>query len=294
MITALAPRNPIRRRGITVPGGEIAALEFGPADRPLDAIFLHANGFNGGAYQSILAPLGETWRVLAVDQRGHGRSTLPAEPFANQAWTLFRDDLLALLGALGETPRVLSGHSMGGTVCVLAAAERTDAAERLVLFDPVVITPERLASLGPEGLRNSPLALGALKRRAVFPDRETAFQNWRGRGAFRTWPDESLRDYLADGLLDTDDGQVRLACAPEWEASNFAAHFHDTLGAFARVTAPIRILRAEIGSTCGLESREADLVASGRVRIETVAGASHFLPMERPELVRAALTEALS
>lgn len=292
MTIAAPPFSAARRRAVSVPGGDIAALEFGPADRPLDVIFLHANGFNAGTYATVLAPLGEQLRVLAVDQRGHGRTTLPAEPWTYDSWLILRDDLLALLEGLGETPTVLSGHSMGGTVSLLAAAERADAARRLMLFDPVVVTAERQAMMGAEGFRNSPLALGAQRRRAVFADREAALQAYSGRGAFKTWPEASLRDYLADGLAEGDDGQVHLACRPEWEASNFAAHFHDTVGAFARVRAPIRILKAEVGSTCGLEAHEGEVLADRHVRLETIPGTTHFLPMERPDLVRAALIEA--
>jgi surface antigen len=75
MTIAASPLSAARRRQVAVPGGAIAALEFGPADRPLDVLFLHANGFNAGTYADILAPLGDRLRILAVDQRGHGLTT---------------------------------------------------------------------------------------------------------------------------------------------------------------------------------------------------------------------------
>lgn len=292
MTIAASPFSAARRRAVAVPGGTIAGLEFGPADRPLDILFLHANGFNAGTYADVLSPLGERLRVLAVDQRGHGRTTLPADPEAHDAWLVFRDDLLALLDALGETPTVMAGHSMGGTVSLHAAAARPDAARRLVLFDPVVVTAERLAMAGPGGLKDSPLAVGARRRRATFPSRQAAFEAYSGRGAFRTWSEASLRGYLEDGLLEGEDGQLHLACRPDWEAANFGAHHHDTVGAFSRSSVPIRVLKAEIGSTCGLEAEEIAALTGGRSRTETVPGTSHFLPMERPDLVRAALSEA--
>ena len=69
-----------RARRIDLPsrGGAVAALEFGAAERPVDLVFVHANGFNARTYRSILAPLADGWRILAVDQRGHGATTLPA------------------------------------------------------------------------------------------------------------------------------------------------------------------------------------------------------------------------
>lgn len=291
MTIAAFPLSAARRREIAVQGGTIAGLEFGPADRPLDLLFLHATGFNAGTYAGILGPLGDRLRILAVDQRGHGRTTLPAEPWSYDAWVVYRDDILALLDALGETPAVMSGHSMGGTVSLLTAAVRPEATKRLVLLDPVVMTPARMAMAGPEGLKNSPLSLGAARRRATFADREAAFQAYNGRGAFRTWPEATLRDYLADGLLEGDDGQVHLSCEPAWESATFAAHHHDTLGAFLQATQPIRILKAQEGSTCMLGEHEAEVVR-GTTTLEEVAGTSHFLPMERPELVREALLAA--
>lgn len=290
MTNAASPFPAARRRAFAVPGGEVAGLEFGPADRPLDVLFLHANGFNAGTYAHILAPLADRLRILAVDQRGHGRTTLSADPEAHDAWLAFRDDLLELLRVLGETPAVLAGHSMGGTVCLLAAAGRADAARRLVLFDPVLITADRAAAAGPEEMKNSPLAVGARRRRATFPDRQTAFEAYSGRGAFRTWPEATLRDYLVDGLIEGEDGQVHLSCAPAWEAANFSTRHQDPFRAIAATRVPIRVLKAETGSTCGLEAEE----AGPGVRMETIAGTSHFLPMERPELVRAALIEAAS
>ncbi|HYG26868.1 MAG TPA: alpha/beta hydrolase, partial [Caulobacteraceae bacterium] len=69
-----------RRRFIAIESragaGEMSALDFGPADRPFDIVFLHANGFNALTYRSLLGPLSAGLRILAVDQRGHGESRL--------------------------------------------------------------------------------------------------------------------------------------------------------------------------------------------------------------------------
>ena len=70
----------MRRFTFEAPDGDMAALEFGDPTKRLSALWLHATGFNAMTYQSILAPLGLRTKVQAVDLRGHGRSTLPAEP----------------------------------------------------------------------------------------------------------------------------------------------------------------------------------------------------------------------
>src|ERR1700761_597697 len=117
-----------RRRMIRLPDGEMAALDFGDEARPVDVVFLHATGFNALTYRSILAPLAPSLRILAVDQRGHGLSRLPADPERLFSWKIFRDDLTALLATLDGPPPVLAGHSMGGTVSLLAAGRRPESA----------------------------------------------------------------------------------------------------------------------------------------------------------------------
>ncbi len=278
----------LRRRALPGRGpGEMALLDFGPPERHVDVVFLHANGFNAATYRAILAPLSARFRLLAVDQRGHGRSSLPAVPEGRMNWLDLRDDLLALLEAEDLKDVILSGHSMGGTASLLAAAVsfRTKA---LVLFDPVILPAPILG-----GDAESPMVHGALRRRARFASRDEAFAAYRGRGAFRTWPAETLWDYLETGLIEDPEGGLTLACAPAWEAANYAAQGHDSVAALGACRSPIHIFTAEVGSTCRVKCGPELEAHAPRVRMEAVAGTSHFLPMERPDVVREALTAAI-
>lgn len=276
-------------RRLTLPArgpGEVACLDFGPSDRPVDVVFLHANGFNAHTYRQILGRFGTDLHILAYDQRGHGLTTLAAEPKGRTDWLDLRDDLLALLEGLDLKDVVVSGHSMGGTAGLLAAA-RTSRVSRLVLFDPVVI-PRPMV----EGAPDSPMVQGALRRRARFPTREEALAAYRGRGAFRTWPDQMIADYLATGLKPTAEGDLTLTCPPTWEASNYAVHGHDSWAALRETTIPIDIFMAETGSTFRSEGAPDLKSFAPRVAAEIVPGSTHFLPMEQPELVSRALTAA--
>ena len=169
MDSALADAPRARLFELAGRGGAMAAWEFGDVSRPVDIVFVHANGFNARTYRAILEPLARDFRILAVDQRGHGRSTLPAETEGRTSWNGLRDDLLALLDSLNLSDVVLSGHSMGGTACVLAQAHDASRIRSLVLFDPVVT--QAAGEVDPAQFANSPLVQGALKRRSVFPDR---------------------------------------------------------------------------------------------------------------------------
>lgn len=287
---AQAPR--VRRFPLPSRGGEMAALEFGSADRAFDLVFCHANGFNAATYRTILEPLAATLRILAIDLRGHGATALPTELENRQGWGAYRDDLLALLPHVAQGPVTVAGHSMGATTSLMAAAQAPDLIANLVLFDPVLMP--QWGEVAPGDIAQSPMVQGALRRRARFESRAAAVAAYQGRGAFRTWSLDQLEDYVAAGFVDTDDGAVELACAPAWEASNFAVYDDQAWAAALACPCPVRILRAEQGSTCRIDDHLDLLAVTGRYRIETVPGTSHFLPMERPDLVRQVLAEAVS
>jgi pimeloyl-ACP methyl ester carboxylesterase len=179
---------------------------------------------------------------------------------------------------------------MGGTSSLLAAASEPGRVKALALFDPVVM-PSDLPANAEVPLQDNPLALGAARRRATFPSKAAVVEAYSGRGAFRTWSAEQLADYVEAGFRETGAGEVMLTSTPEWEASNFRTHNYDAWAAFRESRCPIRILRAENASTFRLDGHEAELAATGRIEIETVPGTSHFLPMERPDLVRKVLAE---
>ena len=287
-----------RRRTIPITSrgqpGQLAALDFGDPGRPIDVIFLHANGFNAMTYRSVLALMADRMRILAVDQQGHGRSPQRSVAEGRMDWLDLRDDLLGLLAALDGPPVVLAGHSMGGAVSIMAAAERPGRVRGLALFDPVIapldmVIAARDLTVPPH--RDNPMAIGAKRRRAHFPSRAAAIESYTGRGAFKTWPAQALADYVEDGFRDRPDGEVELTAAPEWESSNFSAHLNDVWSALEVLRMPVAILRAEIASTCNLTSAQPYRAANPDFRVETVPGATHFLPLERPDLVAAALLE---
>lgn len=290
-----APQNTPRRRLIPLrsPAGDgaMAALAFGPASRPVDLVFAHANGFNAMTYRQLLAPLGAAgWHVLAIDQRGHGRSQLPADPDApGHSWLHYRDDLLALFQALGGPPRVLAGHSLGGTASLLAAAERGrrgEPAPALVLFDPVLPATDQASEASAD---HSPLVRGAQNRNDRFPGPTAALASYRGRGAFQTWPESVIADYLADGLTPRGDGSWHLCCAPAWEAANFMHPYRGDLASVLRaLPGPLQVLRAGTGSTCHWRDWPP------HAQVQTLPGSTHFLPMEQPEAAREALRQALA
>lgn len=296
--------SPPRRLSLPVSNrwgaGRMSVLDFGDPNRPVDIVFVHANGFNALTYRTLLAPLSGSLRIWAPDLRGHGGTTLPAEGGGRRDWHDHRDDLVALLDALDGPPVVLAGHSMGGTSALLAAAERPGRVGGLVLLDPVIWSRWAVAAFQLPLLdriaSRIPLVRNALRRRAVFESREQAMAAYLGRGAFRGWPEMMLADYIADGLIETPEG-FTLACDPAWEASNYAAQSHDPWRALKRLDCPVTVLKAEGASPCHLSGSSSSGLARGprglpHVTVGTVPDGTHFFPMLQADIARDALFDA--
>lgn len=283
------------RYALSLPDGEISICSWGDgaaAGQPV-LHWAHANGFNGQTYDPLLAPLADRFDIHAWDARGHGRSTLPANPRNMTSWYIYRDDLEKLVSHLADEKGQkiwLGGHSMGGCASVLLAAKRPDLVAGLILTDPVImggaaaiISPILMALRG----RGHVLMELAKKRRAVWPDAATIEAAYTGRGAFATWQDGFLAAYLAGGLKprpDDSENTVALACDPQWEAANFKGPQLASGRWIKRLRVPFTLLMAEKGSTT--RNVAPFYVPNIDKKIETVAGSTHFVPMEFPDLVR--------
>lgn len=286
------------RRSARFADGETSYLEWGgPAGAPL-LVFLHANGFNAETYKSILAPLADRFRIVAPDHRGHGLTTR-ALPAGGPRWELVRDDAIEFIRTLGVTPSVLAGHSMGATASVMAAGKVPDIARALVLAEPVMQPVGRAAyalwarMLGKED-KMLPRVGPTRRRRAKFDSREAAIAGYRGRGAFRTWPEEMVADYVQGGLIEEPGSGFRLACAPHWEADAYA-RFPFGLSRLGRqVTVPVVVLTGERDSATdpGVVQRFAHL--HGHTTVCCIPGTTHFLPMEVPDVLRDAIITAVA
>ena len=74
-------------------------LDWGGEGPPL--ILIHATGFLAALWQPIAEHLSSTFRVIAMDQRGHGDSDKPASGYT---FELFADDLQRLIEELELEP----------------------------------------------------------------------------------------------------------------------------------------------------------------------------------------------
>lgn len=279
---------------ITFPvrGGALTGYRWACEGAPV-LIFAHANGFNASTYRHLLAPLSGQVEIVAVDLRGHGRSTAPWDPDTLDGWQIHGEDLAEVARSLMPRPLILAGHSMGATSQILAAARLDPAPLGLALIEPVIM-PATLRVLmhtpaGPAFMNRFPLVTNAKARKDGWADIEAVKARYSSKSTFSRWADGMLDDYLEDGLVEQD-GEWHLACPPAWEAANFAAQRHAPIKAARQLRAPIHVLQAGHGSTL----RDPKALLGAGAQIECAEEDGHLLAMESPDETRRWLSRTLT
>ncbi len=133
-MTPAAPLPPalLPGRVINLPGrGEVFVRDSGGSPASPAVLLLH--GWTASAdinFFAAYASLAESYRVIALDQRGHGRGLLSTEPFSLEDCA---DDAAGLLKELGVSRVIAVGYSMGGPVGLLLARRHPEQVAALVL-----------------------------------------------------------------------------------------------------------------------------------------------------------------
>ena len=137
--------NQIKLNGLTFQYRETGE----PTSPPIVA--LHALGTSAESWNQVAAVLGENYRVLALDQRGHGGSARTSK----YSFELMSEDLLHFANAMNLERFTLMGHSMGGTVSYLFSETFPTRIERLIVEDtppPFQGTPIEIPSKPADSL----------------------------------------------------------------------------------------------------------------------------------------------
>ncbi|MEM1436402.1 MAG: alpha/beta hydrolase [Pseudomonadota bacterium] len=279
---------------LAVNGVELAYVERGAPrpDRPT-LLFVHATGFHAHLWDYHAEALADV-HTIALDQRGHGRSTKRAV----QHWSTFGEDQVQFVRALGLERLIGIGHSMGAHAMIDGAAH-SGAFSRLLLLDPTVVSPEDYAHAEPnpfgEGLHP------AAKRRRYFDSPQDMIERLRPKSSFPLFDERILSDYCRFGLEPDADHGWRLACDPEVEAAVYmSARTNGAVYDSVRsLDIPVTVVRAqtpEPGDERNFSMSPTWPSLAGafpQARDLHWADCSHFIPMERPDAVLTLIREEI-
>ena len=119
-------------RFVKVNGINLHYLEWGNTNRPT-ILMLHGISQQAHSWDFISLPLSVDYRVIALDQRGHGDSDW--SPNGNYSTDIYVGDIEGFVGAMGLENFHLMGHSMGGRNSLAWASGRPGILKSLTIVD---------------------------------------------------------------------------------------------------------------------------------------------------------------
>jgi pimeloyl-ACP methyl ester carboxylesterase len=255
--------------GVTRAGGR-AAPDRGTRPRPA-VLLLHGLLGRASHWAATARRLAPHYRVVALDQRGHGHSDKPDGPYTPQAYA---QDAIAAVEQLGLGPVTLVGHSMGALTAWQCAVLRPDLVAAVVLCDM------RASALGETGQREWAHWLASWPLPfATLGDVRQWF------GVDDPWadpPDPVRGDFFAEVMSEREDGW-----RPSYEPAHLLgsrdpwirdAHWEE----LARVRCPALVVRGPAGELGRAEAQEMVRVLP-RGRYAEIADAGHLAPWHQPD-----------
>ena len=244
-------------------------------------VLLHFFTWHARSWDTVASALREHYRVLALDQRGHGESDWADE----YGFQREKEDIAAFARALGLRRLRIVGFSMGGHAALRYAAEHPEAVERLVIGEtlPEQRAPAREYLAAWLGLPD------------VFDDPEDAVRTVRP--LIPRAPEAELRHWVLNNIKEQGDRcwtwryDARLGKTDGPRPRSDTGTIHAALPRIACPTLVVRGAESEM-----YERDQADEVAGAipNARAVHIPGAGHWVPLDNPDGLLGAVREFLS
>jgi len=249
-------------------------------------LLLHGVTRCGADWEPLFPTLAENWKVIALDQRGHGESPR-AESYLV---TDYVADAVRIVREEADAPLVIFGHSLGAMVAAAVAAELPERVRAIILEDPPFHTMGN--RIDGAAWQAQFLGMQEVARRGGCVEEMTAalaeIRLPSGDGGFRRLGD--LRDEASLAWS----AQCLSRLDPEVLAPVIAGHWldgYDFPGVLSRVHCPTLLLQADPKAGGALTDADAEVVVAAisdcqRVRFPDCG---HQLHRDRQEEVSRAM-----
>jgi len=247
---------------------------------------LHGLASNATRWHELMthSALRAQCELLAIDQRGHGRSST-FRPYTRADWCA---DVAAIL-AQEKLQSILVGHSLGAQVALDYAVDYKTSVRGLVLIDPVfpqalsgaIKTVARWRRLLPPliHLLRFFSRLGLHKRHYVYRDLHQL--DIETRAYLAAHPHEQISTLYMDPFADLKFIPLVNYCQDLYEVTR-------PLADLARVEVPVLVLLSKGASTSDVAHNQEILKAIARCEIQVI-DADHWLLTEKPVEARQAI-----
>lgn len=240
--------------------------------------FAHANGFPASSYQHF-------WQYLTPHPVLYEEVLSPGVKPIRRSWREVVPQLIQSIEKQASGPVIGLGHSFGSVLTWMAAQERPDLFQQIIIMEPPFLPPSWRLIIGLLRLtgfaeRLMPLAKQALNRKDHFVDRDEAAAYWGSKKFFQAFEPRCFDDYLKHGLREDKEGGYTLTIPKVKEANiflNAPRRFGDT-----KVSMPAHYIYASRGNTLPEANVKAQQKRFPSFQFHRWEG-GHMFPLEAPE-----------
>ncbi|NNJ48687.1 MAG: alpha/beta hydrolase [Acidimicrobiia bacterium] len=196
-------------------------------------LLAHGLTANAHSFEGLVAALDGSMRVIAVDLRGRGLSDKPASGYSLEDHAR---DLLGLLDELGLYEVVVAGHSYGGALAYVLAAEYPERITACIAIDaPAAPDPGILDQIQP--------VLDRLE--VTFPSMEAYLEHVQSMPWFDGKWNDQLDVFYRTDVQQLPDGSVRSRARPAAIRQSITGLLDVDLAALvASIAVPTLLIRA--------------------------------------------------
>jgi pimeloyl-ACP methyl ester carboxylesterase len=255
-------------------------------------VLLHGGSATWQSFESIMAELAARWHIYAPDFRGHGKSSWAPGTYRLQDYA---SDILTFLRECVKEPVHLFGHSLGGIVALLVAAQYSEGVRAVAVGDAPLTSETWRAVLElhrERALAWRDLAGGQKSYEEVIEELKDAPIEVPGRPG--TVPmrevvgeDAPVYAWVANNLLQNDpDMHTAL-----YDRYKITAAGYEMTSVLPAIHCPVLLLQADPETGGLMTDREVELALPllAQPRHVRLSGISHVLHNERKEPVLEAL-----
>lgn len=251
-------------------------------------VILHGLYGSSDNWLAVARKLSERYTVWSVDHRNHGRS--PHHP--EHSYAAMRDDLAEFFETHHLGPAVILGHSMGGKVAMLFAADYPEKVKKLIIAD---IAPKDYLTMEDESQYY-------LHRNILLALQELDISGYTERSQIEERLAEKIADPRIIQFLLKNTAREPVTHRLKWRLNAVALYenLEEIVGGVNRrwIDDRIPITTYPVVFIRGLLSRyitDDDIPAIREIypeaRIVDIPGAGHWLHAEQPKLFLKAVTE---
>ena len=258
----------VRDKTLTLNGLRFHYREWGTPDAP-PLVLLHAYTQHARTWDTVARRVADRFRVLALDQRGHGES----EHTADYGEQRLVEDLAAFVDTLRLERFRVVGFSIGGAAAGGFAARHPERVERLVLVENFTDGDEPAAVAHLTSLRGLPES---------FASPEAAAAAFRPLAPYAA--EDELLHWMSSGLAQGADGRFRWRYDPVFHQYGPPGRLVPAMAVFwerlAQVTCPILLVAGE--ESWVVEAAQQMVTVYPRARLTIVPDAGHWVPLDNP------------